>query len=301
MLLRYITNIFLIIFAVGAVVALFKYTNILNVGISSSLDEGYQNVLRIIQEKPPQPELSEFEKNKLKQAFGLKKSFAPYYCESTYFPFIPGSSWSYQVTSGSNKDVVKIGIPSSEKGLIYLDGLLASKGKWTVRTIAQCVAGKIQLTDLNLFQVFVRNATITTPCQNEQYDFSLPRDSELTKGSAWMESGCLIHDILDENYLEKKTLIKENLEVKGKVLGQEEVSVPAGKFPAFKVEIALSSKQVISEEIKSVDSTITFWVVQGIGIVKSIYQEKNSDKPVAVGELLGFQIPTENEHKVGGP
>lgn len=294
---KIVTNVFLLIFAVGAILALFKFTNILNVGVSSSFDEGVQSLKRIIQEKPPDSELSEAEKEKLKETFDNSQGFTPFYCGSTYFPFIPGASWNYQVTSGTDRDVVRIGIPSEENGLVYLDGRLLSKDKWTIRTISKCQDGKIRLTDLNFFLIFARDRIVTTPCQRDQYNFSLPKDADMVKGNGWLENGCLVHDILDEAYNEKRDEIKEKLEVKGKILGQEDVKVSAGNFPSVKMELDFRGAQEIAGGAKTVESVVTFWVSPGVGIVKSIYQEKNSNKPDVIEELLGYQIPTDNKNK----
>lgn len=296
--MRYITNFFLVLFAVGALFALFKYTDILDIGVTSSLDEGIQSLKRIIQEQPPRSELSESEKNKLKQTLDDTRGFTSFYCGSTFFPFIPGSSWSYQVTSGNDKDVIKIGIPSPENGLIYLDGRLASRQKWTIRTISQCQGNKIRLTDLNFLLIFTRDRTVTTPCQKDQYNFSLPRDADLIKGNSWYEEGCLVHDVLDENYNEKKEEIKENLGVKGIILGQEEVNIPSGTYKAEKIGLSISNKQDTPEGLKTIESNIDFWAVQGIGIVKAVYQDKSGRKPAVVQELLGYQIPTDMGNKL---
>lgn len=292
-----VTNIFLTIFAIGALFALFRYTNILDMGVSSTLDEGLQNLQRIISDKPPKSELSKSEKENLKDFLDGNQGFTSYFCGSTFFPFISGANWSYRIKSGNDTDIVKIGIPSGENGLIYLDSRLASKDKWTIRTIAKCEGNKIKLTDLNFLLIFLRDRTITTPCQAGQFNFSLPSDKDVIKGNAWLESSCLIHDVLDENYNEKQREIKENLEIQGRVLGQEKVIVPAGEFNAEKIEFKLTSKQETTESNTSISANLNIWLAEETGIVKVEYQEQGSTKAVVTQELLGFQIPTEKSYK----
>jgi len=297
---RLITNLFLFIFAIGAIVVLFKYTTILDTGFANSLNEGIYNLKRIIREDKPETQLSETEKEKLKKSLDENEAHAQLFCNSAYFPFVPGANWTYQVTSGGNKDVIKIGIPSAENGVVNLDGRLVSRDNWTNRTLAICRDGKIHLTDVNFFLVFGRERTVTTPCQENQYNFFFPKDSDLIKGNAWFQESCFNHVILDENFKDKQMEFKENLEIKEKVLGQEDVEVPGGTFTSVKLSLELSGKQELPGGVKTVDSTIYFWISQGVGVVKSTYQEKNSDKPVVEQELSGFQIPTEKGFKSSG-
>lgn len=310
---RKLINLFLIIFALGTLVALVKYTHVLDNGIAASLHQGVANIERIIWGKAPASELTSTEKDRLVENLDQTKKFEPLYCGSSYFPFIPGASWNYQTKSprtgsgvnSSDSDTIRLGVPAPENGRTYLDGQLLSRSGWTNRTIAICEEGKIRLTDWNFLMIFARDRTVTTPCQGGQYNFSLPKDADLIKGNGWLEDGCLIYETLDNN--NKRTPpflpagrqganggaeIKENLEVRGKTLGQESVVVPAGTFDAEKIELALTGKQEFGGNAKTVEATIDFWVARGIGVVRSVYQEKNSGRPSVVQELTGYQIPS---------
>jgi len=298
----FLTNLFLLAFVIGVLIVLFQYTNVLDSGLTRSFSEGIQNIERIMHEAPPETQLSESEKERLKEVLEGQKSFPPFFCGSTYFPFVPGASWTYRVTSGSDTDITKVGIPSVENGVLFLDGRLMSREKWTNRTMVLCRDNRIRLTDLNFLLIFGRDRMVTTPCWKDQYNFTLPQDNYLVRANAWSEKGCLMHDILDENYREKQTEIKEDLEVKGKVLGEEDVGIPAGSWTAKKIELDLAGRQEISGDIKTVESVVNIWVAQGVGIVKATYQEKDingklGSKPPVVQELSGFQIPTDSDSK----
>jgi hypothetical protein len=280
---RTLINIFLLIFALGTLVALLKFTRILDTGLGASWNEGVESLKRIVWEQTPPSELSPTEKNQMVANLDQKK-VDPLFCGSAYFPFIPGANWSYRVKSGPESDVVRLGIPAPENGRTYLDGQLQSRSGWTNRTIAICNENKIRLTDLNFLLIFARNRVVTTPCQGGQYNFTLPKDADLVKGNGWLEDGCLNHEAASQNNYNNGTPseIQENLEVKGKVLGQEGVTVPAGTFTAEKIELTFSEK-----------ATLDFWVAQGVGVVRSVYQEKGSNQPAVIQELVGYQIPTD--------
>jgi len=293
---RGLVNLFLVVFAVGAFVALVKYTHVTDNGIAASWHEGIANVERILLAKTPPSELSATEKSQIVENLDQKK-FDPFFCGSTYFPFIPGASWNYQTKSGADSDVIRLGVPAPENGRTYLDGQLLSRNGWTNRTIAICEGGKIRLTDLNFLMIFARDRVVTTPCQSGQYNFSLPKDADLIKGNGWLEDGCLTYDKLDANNLKIPPEAKEDLEVKGKVLGQESVVVPAGTFLSEKIELNLTGRQETEGNAKNVEAIIDFWVAPGVGVVRSVYQEKNGGQPGVVQELSGYQIPTETTDK----
>jgi len=296
---RWLINFFLVIFVVGTLAALVKFTRVLDNGIGASWEEGVGNLKRIVWEPPPPSELSPSEKDRIVENLEQKR-FAPFFCGSSYFPFIPGANWNYQVKSsgiasgvnGSGSDTVHLGIPAPENGRTYLDRQLLSRSGWTNRTIAICDQGKIHLTDLNFLLTFARDRVVTTPCQGGQYNFSLPKDADLIKGNGWLEDGCLAYDTLNDNNEKVPPEAKEYLEVKGKILGSEEVVVPAGSFAAVKIELALSGRTDVAGDWKTAESTLDFWAAQGVGVVRSVYQEKNSGRPAVVQELAGYQIPS---------
>jgi hypothetical protein len=177
------------------------------------------NLKRIIYAPNPNSELTEAEKEKLKKNLQKNSQQQPLFCQSAYFPFISGAKWRYQLTLGTDKDIIEIGVPSWDGNMAYLDGRQLFREKWTVRTILQCVDGRIKATDLNFLFIFRQDRLVTTPCENGQFNFSLPRDIDLVKGNNWSQTGCLIHTQLDQDYREKVSERKENLTVHWKTQG----------------------------------------------------------------------------------
>lgn len=279
------TNLFLLFFACIAIAFLIKYTDVTNTGIAKNLNEGIENLKRIVRDPVPQSELTEAEKESLKKALQKPGQSAPLFCQSNYFPYLAGAKWRYQLVAGTGNDIIEIGVPSGEGGSIYLDGRLLSREKWTVRTILQCVDGRIKITDLNFLSIFKQDRLVTTPCENGQFNFFLPRDAELVKDSTWTQNGCLIREQLDSEYRKKETETKLDLSVRWKMLGAETVNVPAGEFMAQRAELQFS------------DSLINFWAAKGVGIVKITYKEVGTESATITQELVEYQIPTEREYK----
>ena len=64
----------------------------------------------------------------------------------------------------------------------------------------------------------------------------------------------------DDTWETESTIANEQLKIKGKVVDTEEVTVPAGKYKTFRVEIETS--------VAGMQATITFWFAPDVGIVK---------------------------------
>lgn len=274
---RYI-NIFLLFFACITLFLLIRYTNVVNIGISQSINEGIANLRRIMYDRSPKTELSNVEKEELKKTLKEEIQTTELFCQSTYFPFISGAKWRYQIASGTEKNIIEIGIPGTDKNSIFLDGRLMSWKNWTARTILECADKRIKATDLNFLTIFRQDGLVTTPCEAGQLNFSLPRDIDLIKGNSWSQSGCLIHTKLDQDYDSEETETKENLTARFQALGSETMNVPAGEFMTEKVELTLPN------------SLINFWIAPRVGIIKI-------SEGATIQELVEYQIPTEKENK----
>jgi hypothetical protein len=73
---------------------------------------------------------------------------------------------------------------------------------------------------------------------------------------------CVLKNTLkkDDTWETVSTIANEQIKVKAKVLGAEDVTVPAGKYKAFRVEVEYS--------IAGMQATVTFWFAPDVGIVK---------------------------------
>ena len=297
---KQIINLVLLLFASVAVALLIRYTNIVDTGFNQYIDDGIAGVKKIWQEKPLDPTLDQAEKEKLRQALEKQNEPATFFCGSVFFPIVPGANWRYQVANGEKPDIVNVGIPAPKNNVFFLDSRLASEGKWTLRTLATCREGKIRLTDWNFWEAPARSHTVTTPCQENTFYFSLPRDSDFAVGNVWTEKGCLKHEILDDIYNETVEEITEEVEARWKYVGQEKVQVPAGSFDAEKMEMSFTRNQKTDEEAKNIEAAFKLWIAPGVGAVKIVYQEYNvngkpSGKKPVVEELIGYQIPRQQQ------
>jgi len=277
-------------------------TSFPNVVLSTDLSISLENLKRIWKDDPPPSSLTPEEKEKLKNKLKQENPIPIKYCNNSYFPFLPGSNWSYRITTGEDSDVVTIEVPSPEDGKSYLDGRLSSKEDWTVRTAIQCNDEIISIADFNFLMVSRKDQTVTTPCDNDYSGFTLPKDSFLKRGNVWEENVCLVNNVL-KNDGNKGVDIKEELKAKWKVGKREKVYLNTGEFEAVKIDGDLSSRQELLKGAQQVEAELDLWVVEGIGIVKIVYQETSingnpSDKPAIYQEMESFQIPTEKDFKL---
>ncbi len=294
-------NILLFIFAFSAVFALFRFTNFSESGLGQYFNEKITNLSRIINDKTPEAALSNLEKENLQESLSGAVKPPEFFCKSTYFPLLSGAKWNYEVTSGDDKDSITFGIPAPENGINFFDSILQSKKDWTVRSLFVCKDNKIEMTDLNFLMTASKSGLLGEPCTKGAYDFFLPTDQMLDSTYSFEENGCLNYKKIGEE--NQDSTIKENIFSKWKIAGNEEVSVPAGKFTTKKIEINFTLRQEFSGGAKTTESKTTLWVAQGVGIVKILSETQEAGtNPVKTTitkeELSSFQIPTEGDSKI---
>jgi hypothetical protein len=82
----------------------------------------------------------------------------------------------------------------------------------------------------------------------------------------------------DDTWESETTIANELLKIKGKVIDNEEVTVPAGTYKAFRVEVETSAA--------GMRATTTFWFAADVGVVKQTTE--NAGKTVTA-ELEKFE------------
>ena len=294
------TNLILLAITLSLVFYLFSFTNFKESGLGKYFFEKWGSLQKIISKDSPNSNLTETERSDLTKASENTMKSQQFFCGSSYFPFLPGAKWEYKVSSEDGEDVITFGIPEPEGNLHFLDSSIKSQNNWTVRTIFICEQTKIKMTDLNFLETSVKSGSLAEACSPQTYAFSLPTDQVLGTSNSFEEKGCLNYKKNREN---ENLDIKEETTAKWKVLGNEDVEVPAGKFPTKKIEINLNKRQEFENGAKNIDSKITLWITKGVGIVKIITENKDeSTDPVETKsltqELTAFQIPTEKDSKV---
>ena len=73
----------------------------------------------------------------------------------------------------------------------------------------------------------------------------------------------------NETWETESIIANEQVKVKGKVIDAEEVTVPAGTYKTFRVEIETS--------VAGMQATLTFWVAPDVGIVKQTIDGSGKD------------------------
>lgn len=291
----------LLIFVAALIFFLFNYTDIPQKGIINTAVEGFSNLKKmqnheeLFSEKTGSKD-QEAIKEKLTQEENIS------FCQSTFFPLLPGAKWTYRTVTNDKEDTLEIGIPSPENNNYFIDGRTFSLKNWTIRTLMRCQNGnRIEINDLNFLNLIEWKNIVTKPCEENKFYFSLPSDSELEnkKNTVRREEGCLERVFINPENNEEKISHKEKIEAGWEIVGWEKVTVPAGEYETVKIKLGVRS----TEESKApLEEIIDFWVAKEIGIVK-IENRKNPDSSLgqgsadSVSELISFQIPTEQKYK----
>jgi hypothetical protein len=144
----------------------------------------------------------------------------------------PGTKWSYEV----NQDGKKIKVDSQIVKVEKIDGKSLAVLE---KTVNGNVSGTEHLatTEKGVFRHRVDGIELSPPVCILKYP--------LKKDDTWET---------------ESTIANEPLKVKGKVFDTEDVTVPAGKYKAYRVEIETS--------VAGMNATITFWFAPDVGIVK---------------------------------
>ncbi len=149
-----------------------------------------------------------------------------------YFPLKLGTKWSYEAKQAGKTIKLENQIAKIET----IDGKSLSVLE---KSVNGTVAGTEHLaaTDKGVFRHRVDGTELSPPV-------------------------CVLKSTLkkDDTWESESTIANEQIKVKAKVLDAEEVTVPAGKFKAFRVEVEYS--------VAGMQATLTFWFAPDVGIVK---------------------------------
>jgi hypothetical protein len=167
-----------------------------------------------------------------------------------YFPLKAGTKWFFQVDQGGKKLKFSNRIAKVEstdgKSLALLETIVNGEVTETVHLAA---------TEKGIFRHRVNGVELTPPVCFLKYP--------LKKDDTW-ES--------------ESTIGNEPIKIKGKVLDAEDVTVPAGKYKAFRVEVETSAA--------GMRATSTLWFAPDVGVVKQ--STENAGKTITA-ELEKFE------------
>ena len=150
----------------------------------------------------------------------------------SYFPIKLGTKWSYEVKQAGKTVKLENQIAKIET----IDGKSLSVFE---KSVNGTVAGTEHLaaTEKGVFRHRVDGTELSPPI-------------------------CVLKSTLkkDDTWETESTIANEQIKVKAKVLDAEDVTVPAGKYKAFRVEVEYS--------VAGMQATVTFWFAPDVGIVK---------------------------------
>jgi hypothetical protein len=168
-----------------------------------------------------------------------------------YFPLKAGTKWSYEVNQDGKKLKTTSQIAKVEAG---------AEGK-SVALLETTVNGEVTgtehltTTEKGVFRQRVNGIELSPPVCVLKYPLKK-----------------------DETWETESTIANEQLKVKGKVIANEEVTVPAGKYKAFRVEIETSAA--------GMRNITTLWFAPDVGVVK---QSTENEGKAVTAELEKFE------------
>lgn len=193
-------------------------------------------------------------------------------CDQPFSPTREGLEWQYRITGGDNA-----GVYTQRKTNIGSQGFVqVNKGEKLERSDRyRCAPEGLVPVDFGGFEGFKVEVSKVT-------GVSIPSYDSWAVGNSWG----YVMDIQGETTQGPKVWGKGTLEVRYRVAGKETVSVPAGRFNAFRVETTTTFKIDAKFGILSFPFNQQFqstsWYAEGVGLVKSVSSRQTT-------ELIAFK------------
>ncbi len=178
-----------------------------------------------------------------------------------YFPLNDKVELIYKSTVGESKRVVK------KEDSLYVSSIIADNFKYT-QTLLEKEDGLYLLgleQEVHILLIFSKHAVVkySKPALEMKFPMKV--------GDTWQWDGYQVKNETDT------TIIT----MKGRVLKEEEIEVPAGKFKTVKVEFVV-------EDLKAHKTTFTQWLAKGIGSVKMIVKVEGHGIIQVAMSILGY-------------
>lgn len=186
-------------------------------------------------------------------------------CFNLYYPLKTGSSIEYRMKGGSLDIPFKIEVAEHTKDSVKLNYVFSVKGQETsVTNELVCENGNIHGKGYFDFASKLTGIDFTYETVSMKGDI-LP--SDLAVGRSWnFDAETIVHT----NDARMKAVIDgkhQKTHAESKVVGEEEVTVPAGTFKALKIDQTIAIDTGISNVVTT--TTASSWYVKDIGLVKS--------------------------------
>lgn len=194
-------------------------------------------------------------------------------CDNPFFPAIPNSSKTFAIGGGKTYTIRVVN--ATAKGFTlryeYTDPVRVLESPYTCTPEG--------LTSSSLFASgFGPDAKVTTQV-SKSGGIVIPAEGRWRVGSSWTfnNEGTLTAD----DQTQGKRVYTFKNEISFRVVGEEQVKVPAGAFQAFKVVLTAKGEFGAGGKTQPITYTLTQWYAKGVGLVR---QEDQS----AVHELVSY-------------
>lgn len=200
-------------------------------------------------------------------------------CDNPFFPAVPGSSKTFafksKVDGHTGSYTIRV-VNFTANGFTlryeYTDPVRVLESPYTCTTEG--------LTSSSLFSSgFGPDAKVTTQVTKSS-GLVIPAAPRWRVGSSWTFSneGTLATD----DKTQGKLVYTFKNEVVFRVVGEEQVKVPAGAFPAFKVVLSAKGEFGAGGKTQPITYTLTQWYARGVGLVRQ-------EDQAGVHELTSYQ------------
>lgn len=190
-------------------------------------------------------------------------------CDHPFYPVQEGWVWTYRSSpSGETHTISTSGVTNTGFTQRYAFKSFSFESQWRcdAKGLAQpeyVQPGSVQGLQMN-FKTKKASGVVIPPT--------------LSVGTTWTYS----YEVSGEAKRQTLTIrMNQSVSVTNKIVGQESVSVPAGKFSAFKVESTLTQQGTMSiggrEQPLNLNVKTTSWYAQGVGLVKSVSENNTTE------------------------
>ncbi|WP_337870820.1 hypothetical protein [Meiothermus sp.] len=182
-------------------------------------------------------------------------------CDHPFFPVREGWVWSYRSSPDNSTHTASI-IKVSDKG--FVQRLAFKDFSFDIRWACDAKG----LTQLEYFQPPSNQGIQINLKTRKVSGVVIPQGMRV--GTTWSYG----YEVAGEAKQPNMTLqVEQTMSVVSKVVGQESVSVPAGRFSAYKVESTMTIRGSMKSAGQSMpmnfDVKTTSWYAQGVGLVKT--------------------------------
>jgi hypothetical protein len=203
-------------------------------------------------------------------------------CDHPYFPARDGASWTWENLDGDLAVWTIVSTSDDGTEATMEADLTSPEGEITATVNLICGDFGVSAPELAITGL-PAGAEVTQI--TEEGVWLLPAD-QLTEGATWMSLVTISAELPGDVAFEIERVTNYT------VLGFEDVTVPAGTFPAIKVRAEAAFKIDVGGRTIQNDRVDIFWFSEGVGFVKESSEvAKEGDDPEFSSELVEYFLP----------